>query len=379
MIQSAPIVYKTGKPDKIDMATEKKTMKALVLAGGRGTRLRPLTYTTAKQLIPVANKPILYYVIRHIREAGIDEIAVIISPETGEQVKEALSREFSDLEFTYVLQDQPLGLAHAVKVARPYLGDDPFVMYLGDNLLGGGIRELREAFYKSRADAVILLKEVKDPRMFGVAEVDGAGRIKRLVEKPADPVSHLALVGTYIFSPALHEAIAAIRPSWRGELEITDAIQRLLDGGGVVQSHLLQSWWLDCGKKDDLLEANRVVLDEWVRREIRGVVDEASQVQGRVMLEDHARLNKSELRGPLVVGKGTVIENSFVGPYTSIGSDCVVKDSVLEHCVILDGVRIEGVGKLEDSVVGRNAVVRRISGRHECLRLMIGDDAEVLL
>lgn len=354
-------------------------MKALVLSGGRGTRLRPLTYTMPKQLIPVANRPILYYVMDHLRAAGITDVGVIVSPETGEQVTEALNRLESGLRFTYLLQEEPLGLAHAVKVARPYLGDSPFVMYLGDNLIGHGIRELIDEFDRTRADALVLLKEVADPRRFGVAELDGSGQIRRLVEKPSTPPSNLALVGVYVFGPAIHSAIEEIRPSRRGELEITDAIQRLLEAGRTVRSAILTSWWLDTGKKDDLLEANRVVLDEWVQRVVRGVVDESSRVLGRVVLEEGASVRRSDVRGPVVIGAQTRVEGSFIGPYTSIGHNCVIVDSVLEHCVLLDGVRIEGVQRLEDSVVGQNAVVRRVGGNHPAVRLMVGDDAEVLL
>lgn len=354
-------------------------MKALVLSGGKGTRLRPLTYTLAKQLIPVANRPLLYYVMQHVREAAIEDVGVIISPETGAQVQEALSRACPDLRLTYILQEQPLGLAHAVKVAREYLGAEPFVMYLGDNLIGHGIKGFVRAFEASRPDALILLKDVQDPRMFGVAEVDGDGRVRRLVEKPKEPPSNLALVGVYVFGPAIHAAIDSLEYSWRGELEITDAIQRLLDAGGRVQSFILQGWWLDTGKKDDLLEANRVVLDEWAAREIRGAVDGHSRVVGRVVLEEGAEVRGSEVRGPSAIGRGTVIEGSFIGPYTSVGPGCTIRNSVLEHCVVLDGVVLEGVERLEDSVLGRNAVVRRVSGNHRALRLLVGDDAEILL
>ncbi len=281
-------------------------MKALVLAGGKGTRLRPLTYTITKQLIPVANKPILFYVMRHIREAGIKDVGVIISPETGQQVKEALSSMDLGVRLTYIVQERPLGLAHAVKVGRFYLGDEPFVMYLGDNLIGQGIGELIHTFEESCNDAVVLLKEVADPHLFGVAELDRNGRVVRLVEKPKVPPSNLALVGLYAFSPEIHRAIDQIKPSRRGELEITDAIQNLLVQGRSVKSAMLQSWWLDCGKNDDLLEANRTVLDEWVSREIRGTVDDTSQVGGRVLLEEGACIKHSEVRGPVVVGHGTV-------------------------------------------------------------------------
>ncbi len=354
-------------------------MKALVLAGGKGTRLRPLTYTMAKQLAPVANRPILYYVIRHILDASIEDIGVILSPETGDQVQAALAEYFPGRPFTFILQEQPLGLAHAVQVARPFLGDDAFVMYLGDNLIGQGIRDLIETFHREQADAVILLKEVPDPRMFGVAEVDGDGRVRRLIEKPQTPPSRLALVGVYVLAPCIHEAVEAIQPSWRGELEITDAIQYLLDRGYRVQSRILQSWWLDTGKKDDLLEANRVVLDEQVQRSIEGHVDADSRVIGRVTIEKGARIIRSEVRGPAVIGAGTLVDESFIGPYTSIGRNCLLRQAVLEHCVLLDGVRIEGIVRLEDSLIGRNAVLRRAFPERSVLRLFIGDDAEVVL
>lgn len=342
-------------------------------------RLRPLTYTTAKQLIPVANRPILYYVMGHIRDAGIRDVGIIVSPETGQQVRMALDQAGLDLRLTYIVQEQPLGLAHAVKTAQHFLGDQPFVMYLGDNLIGQGIRHLVEMFEQATPDALVLLKEVNDPRMFGVAELDGNGKVRRLIEKPKDPASNLALVGVYLFGPAIHDAINGLEPSWRGELEITDAIQRLVDRGRTVHTSILEGWWLDTGKKDDLLEANRVVLDEWIQRDIQGVVDEASRVLGRVVLQDGAVVRRSQIRGPAVVGTGTVIEDAFIGPYTSIGSDCSIVASTLEHCVLLDRVRVEGVQRLEDSIIGRGAVVRRLQGKHQAVRLMLGDDAEVFL
>lgn len=355
-------------------------MKALVLAGGRGTRLRPLTYTMAKQLIPVANRPILHYVLDHIRRATITEVGVILSPETGNQVREALACYESSLQLTYITQERPLGLAHAVKVARPYLADDSFVMWLGDNLIGHDIREFVDAFSHSEADAAVLLREVQDPRMFGIAELDGQGRVRRLVEKPHEPPSNLALVGIYVFSPAIHAAIQQIEPSWRGELEITDAIQRLLDQGRGIQSHILHGWWLDTGKKDDLLEANRVVLDEWAQRDVQGTVDSSTRIFGRIVVEKGARISKSELRGPAVIGQDTTVDGSFIGPYSSIGRRCTIERSVLEHCVVLDGVQIEGAERLEDSVLGRNAIIRKTPlNNHHAVRLLLGDDAEVLL
>ncbi len=354
-------------------------MKALVLAGGKGTRLRPLTYTMAKQLIPVANVPILHYVLRHVEEAGIRDVGVILSPETGDQVRASLQAGRFSLDFTYIVQEAPLGLAHAVKVARPFLGSDPFVMYLGDNLVGRGVRHLVEEFVERGADALLLLKEVADPRRFGVVELDGAGRVRRLVEKPQQPPSNLALVGVYVFGPAIHQAVDEIQPSWRGELEITDAIQRLVDKGCRVHSAVLDGWWLDTGKKDDLLEANRVVLDEWTQREVLGEVDAESKVVGRVRVEPEARLVRSEVRGPVVIGRGALVEDSFVGPFTSVGPGCTLRSCVLQHCVLLEGAVVEGVQRLEDSVVGKNAVVRVAAGNHRAVRLMVGDDAEVLL
>ncbi|MFH1022563.1 MAG: glucose-1-phosphate thymidylyltransferase [Planctomycetota bacterium] len=358
------------------------TMKALVLAGGKGTRLRPLTYTMAKQLIPVANRPVLHYVMGHLAEAEVREVGVIVSPETGDQVRASLAANPWGLSFTFLPQDKPMGLAHAVKTARGFLGDDPFAMYLGDNLIGQGIRKFLDEFRSSRADAVILLKEVPNPSSFGVAEVDAAGRVLRLVEKPRDPPSNLALVGVYVFSPAIHAAVDAIKPSWRGEYEITDAIQWLLEKGRIVRSMVLENWWLDTGKKDDYLSANRTVLDEYARTRIEGTVDAESRLHGRVEISSGAVVRGSVVRGPVIVGEGAVVEKAFIGPYTSIGPKCIVRNSAVEHSVLFEGACVEGVARLEDSVVGNHAVVRkggRAGETSEALRLLIGDDSEVIL
>ena len=356
------------------------SLKGLVLSGGRGTRLRPLTHTAAKQLVPVANRPILYYVLDNLLEAGIRDVGIIISPETGKAIQQAVGDGSTwGMKLDYILQDEPLGLAHAVKVARPFLGRDPFIMYLGDNLIGSGIGAFRETFEKSNADASILLKKVANPWSFGIAEVNGEGQVCRLVEKPKDPRSNLALVGIYFFSPRIHEAIDCIRPSGRGELEITDAIQELLEQGCSVLSHQLDSWWLDTGKKDDLLTANSVVLDEWVKRQLLGEVDEESQVSGRVRLGRDTKVIRSTIRGPVVIGDNVQIEDSFIGPFTSIGNGCRILFSVMEHCVLLEDARIEHVDRLEDSLVGKGSSVIKNRGNHQAYRLMIGDDSEVLV
>ena len=354
-------------------------MKGLVLAGGKGTRLRPLTHTLVKQLAPVANRPVLHFVMDHLERGGISEVGVIIAPETGDQIRASLDVNQWGLELTYILQPDPLGLAHTILLARDFLGGEPFVMYLGDNLLAQGVEGLISDFRASNADAAVLLKEVSDPGQFGVAVIDGEGRIERLVEKPSEPISNLALVGVYCFSPAILEAAANIKPSARGELEITDAIQYLLDEGRRVIGRRLEGWWLDCGTKDDLLKANRIVLDETMVRDIRGEVDDSSQVVGRVVVEEGATVSESRIRGPAVIGTGTEIERCFIGPYSSIGPGCRLVDSSLERCVVLAGAGIRGVERIEDSVIGRNASVLRERGSERVVRMIIGDDAEVQL
>jgi glucose-1-phosphate thymidylyltransferase len=355
-------------------------LKGLVLSGGRGTRLRPLTHTAAKQLVPVANRPILYYVLDNLRDADVRDVAMIISPETGRAIRESVGDgRHWQVRIEYIVQDQPLGLAHAVKIGQRFLGTDPFVMYLGDNLIGSGIRRYCEDFVSAGVDATILLKRVATPAAFGIAEVDGNGRILKLVEKPQEPRSDLALVGIYFFSPKIHGAIEEIKPSWRGELEITDAIQVLMDRGGIVSSHQLDSWWLDTGKKDDLLTANTVVLDDCVKRNLEGDMDSASDVTGRVCLGRGSRIVNSKLRGPAVIGENVRIENSFIGPFTSIGNECRILGSVLEHCVVLENSRIEGIDRLEDSVLGKGSAVLKNRSGHQAYRLMIGDDSEVVL
>ena len=356
-----------------------KALKALVLAGGRGTRLRPLTYTMSKQLVPVANRPIIHYVIDRVSECGIRDVGVVVAPETADQVKEALAPNPWGARFTFIEQEAPLGLAHAVKVARGFLGSEPFLMHLGDNLLEDSLAPFASRFLREGLDALVLLKRVPDPRRFGVVVLDAEGRVVRLVEKPQVPPSDLALVGVYFFSPAVHAAVDRLVPSARGELEITDAIGELLRSGCRAEAVELSGWWLDTGKKDDLLEANRVVLDAFAVRRVAGDVDPESRVVGRVEVEEGARLVRTVVRGPAVIGRGALLEDCFVGPYTAVGPGSVLRGVSVQHSVVLECCRLEGVGPLEDSVIGRGARVGRSDGVHRAVRLFVGDEAEVLL
>lgn len=354
-------------------------MKGLILSGGKGTRMRPITHTAAKQLLPVANKPILFYGIEALISAGIKEIGIIISPETGPDVRDAVGDGSRwNIKIEYIVQDEPKGLAHAVKTARDFLKDDPFVMYLGDNLIKDGVGPLVERFNKGGSDAFILLKEVPNPSSFGVAQLNGNGRILRLDEKPPQPKSNLALVGVYLFNKEIHKAIDEIKPSRRGELEITDAIQRLIETNHPVDSHILQSWWLDTGKKDDMLEANRVVLDEMVDVTNDGTIDENSRVSGRVHVGKGSVLRNCTVRGPAVIGEDCVLEHSYVGPFTSIGDGARVSHAEIEHCILREKCQIlEFHGRIEDSLIGMNVELTRSHNKPVAFRLMLGDDSKV--
>jgi len=350
-------------------------LKALVLSGGKGTRLRPLTFTLAKQLIPVANKPILGYVLDQISEAEIKKVGVIVAPETGSSVKDYV-KDGSKWNFktTYITQE-PLGLAHAVKTAQPFLAEDSFVMCLGDNVTGQGVNTFIQEFKKQKLDALIILKEVDSPSSFGVAQIDNKGNIVKIAEKPKIPMGNLAIIGTYIFSSKIHKAIEKITPSWRGELEITDAIREMINMGFKVKAELLDSWWLDTGKKDDILSANSKILDECIQQDIKGKLTN-SKVDGRVKVEAGANVVNSKIRGPCIIGKGVLIENSFIGPYTSVGDDSKIFNSTLECCVILENVTIKDVQRLEESLIGKNAKVTKNS-RSGTIRLHVGDYSDV--
>jgi glucose-1-phosphate thymidylyltransferase len=359
-----------------------QALKGLILSGGRGTRLRPITHTSAKQLVPVANKPVLFYGIEAMAEAGIEDVAIIIAPETGREI-EAAAGDGSrfGVRLTYVVQDEPAGLAHAVLTAEPFLGQSPFVMYLGDNLLQGGIAELVSAFNEHEPDALILLTPVPDPEHYGVAQLaDGgsgeAGTVVRLVEKPQEPIGDLALVGVYMFTAAIHDAARAIEPSARGELEITDAIQRLIDDGMWVEPHIVRGWWKDTGRLEDMLEANRLVLDNQLERIDGELID--SQVEGRVVIEAGARLERTTVRGPAIVGEGARLSDCYVGPYTAIGKGCTISGAEIEHSILLEGCTVTGLdGRMESSLLGRGVTIRRGERQPRAYRFMVGDNSDI--
>lgn len=354
-----------------------QNLKGLILSGGKGTRLRPITHTSAKQLVPVANKPVLFYGIEAMAAAGIRQVGIIIAPETGDEIRaSAGDGSRFGVEITYIVQDEPLGLAHAVLTGEPFLGTDPFVMYLGDNLLQGGISDLVEAFRTHGPEALILLTPVPDPQNYGVAELDGQGTVVRLVEKPPQPASDLALVGVYMFTPLIHEAARAIEPSGRGELEITDAIQWLVDGGKRVESHVVRGWWKDTGRLDDMLEANRLILETLERRVDGELID--AQVDGRVVIEAGARLERATVRGPAIIGAGAVLRDAYVGPYTAVGDRCEIENAEVEHSILLESSSVRGLaGRMESSLLGKNVAISRDDRQPRAYRFMVGDNSEI--
>ena len=354
-----------------------EALKGLILSGGAGTRLRPITHTSAKQLVPVANKPVLFYGIEALVAADITEIGIVIAPETGDEIRDAAGDGSAfGASITYIPQERPLGLAHAVLTAEDFLGDSPFVMYLGDNLLRDGINALVDAFREHEPEALILLTRVPDPWHYGVAELDG-GRVTRLVEKPKDPPSDMALVGVYMFTPAIFQAARAIEPSWRDELEITDAIQQLIDGGNRVESHTVSGWWKDTGQLADMLEANRLVLED-VERRMDGNADSESRVEGRVAIEAGAKLERSVVRGPAIIGAGALVVDSYVGPYTSIDRDVEIVGSEVEHSILLAGASVRDLEtRIEASLLGRNVSLSRTHEMPKTLRMIVGDNSQV--
>ncbi|MBI2322025.1 MAG: glucose-1-phosphate thymidylyltransferase [Chloroflexi bacterium] len=351
-------------------------MKGLILSGGKGTRLRPITYTSAKQLVPVANKPVLFYAIEYLRDAGIHEVGIVVG-DTRAEIRAAVGDGARwGVRVAYVEQPEPLGLAHAVKVAEPFLGRDRFVMILGDNVIEGGIAAYVQTFRRASCQALVILTPVADPQNFGVAEL-ADGQIVRLVEKPRDPPSNLALVGIYMFDQHIFEAVNAIRPSARGELEITDAIQHLIDRGYAVEPVVHQGWWFDTGKMEDLLAVNRCLL-ETLEPRVEGRVDEASQLHGRVAIAPGAVVVHSVLRGPVSIGERTRVVDAYIGPFTSIGHDCVIEDCEIEHSIVMEHCRIVDVHhRLEDCLIGRNVEVSRSPLKPRAYKLMLGDNSKV--
>lgn len=353
-------------------------MKGLILSGGKGTRLYPLTYTRAKQLIPVANKPVLFRVIEAIRDAGVEEIGIVIG-DTGPEIREAVrdGAQFG-VRVSYIAQDAPLGLAHAVKISRDFLGDDRFVMFLGDNVIQGGISPLIAEFADHHDwNSQIVLTEVEVPEQYGVARLNGEGRIVELIEKPKNPPSNLALVGIYMFDQHIFEATEAIKPSFRGELEITDAIQWLVEHGYVVYPHIHRGWWIDTGRPGDMLTANSLVLEE-LTPEIRGHVDAASEVDTRVTVEDGAEIIHSVVRGPAIIGRNTRIVNSYVGPFSSIYHDVVIENSEIERSIVLEHSTIRDIPtRLQDSLIGRYAEVTTNTLRPKAIKMHLGDHSRL--
>ncbi len=351
-------------------------MKGLILSGGKGTRLRPLTFTQAKQLVPVANKPVLFYGIEALKEAGIEDIGIVVG-DTKDEIEEAAGDGSRwGIRITYIDQEAPLGLAHAVKISEDFLGDEPFVMYLGDNILKSGIKSLVEEFKEKKPNSLILLTEVPDPRLFGVAELKN-GKVVRLVEKPKKPLSNLALVGVYMFDFHVFEAINAIKPSWRNELEITDAIQYLVDHGYEVHPHLVSGWWKDTGKIEDILEANSLILES-IAVKIQGKVDKASRINGQVIIEKGVVVQNSVIRGPAIIGAETEIIDSYIGPFTAIQDRCRIIKTEIEHSIVLEGSEIRDVGsRIDESLIGREVKIYKCPPKPSAYRFMVGDKSEI--
>jgi glucose-1-phosphate thymidylyltransferase len=351
-------------------------MKGLILSGGKGTRLRPLTFTQAKQLVPVANKPVLFYGIEALKEAGIQDIGIVVG-DTKDEIKEAVGDgSHWGIKVHYLEQDAPRGLAHAVMISESFLGKDNFVMYLGDNILKSGIKSLVEEFQARKPSSLILLTEVPNPQMFGVAELK-EGRVVRLVEKPKKPMSNFALVGVYMFDYHIFEAVKAIKPSWRNELEITDSIQYLIDNGYEVHPHFVTGWWKDTGKIEDILEANRLILES-IEGSLESEVDPPSKIIGQVILEKDVVVKNSTIRGPAVIGTGTEIVDSYIGPFTSIQNKCKIIKTEVEHSIIMEGSEIRDIGsRIDESLIGREVKIFKSPPKPSVYRMMVGDKSEI--
>jgi glucose-1-phosphate thymidylyltransferase len=355
-------------------------MKAIILCAGEGTRLRPLTYTGAKHLIPVANKPVISYSIQMIREAGIVELGIVVSPHRREEFKQTLGDGTElGVKISYIPQEKPQGLAHAIACAQAFVGQSPFIVCLGDNLLENGITDLVQEFSRSNANAMILLTQVEDARTFGVARLE-QGVIKQVIEKPKDPPSNLAIIGIYLFDAHIFEAIQEIKPSWRGELEVTDAIQKLIEKGYRVLPHLVEKgWWKDVGKPEDILHANRLILERIISEQIRGQTDAQTQIKGRVVVAEGAQISQSELRGPLIIGSGCVIRDSFIGPFTSIGPNVSITQSEIEYSIVLEGSSIVGAGRIDHSLIGRNVQIGKKDRLPEAYNFVLADNSQLRL
>jgi glucose-1-phosphate thymidylyltransferase len=351
-------------------------MKALILSGGHGTRLRPITHSQQKQLIPIANKPVLFYAIEDVIEAGAREIGIIVGPNKDQIIDTVGSREW-DAGIEFIFQGEPAGLAHTILIAEDFLGEEEFIMYLGDNVIKGGITRHSDSFRDLDPDSLVLLTQVDDPQRFGVADLDEKGRVKRLVEKPRVPPSNYALVGIYFFKPAIIEACKSINPSWRNELEITDAIQWLIDNGHRVEASVVDGWWKDTGKAEDILEANRLVLDE-MRPKNEGVLV-GSRIFGRAVIGKGSSIENSEIKGPCILGEDCIIRDSYIGPYTSINDGCNIEGTEIEDSVIMEGCTISNAGRIVESLIGKNVVIRENGRRPAGHRFIAGDNSEILL
>ena len=351
-------------------------MKALVLSGGLGTRLRPLSHSMPKQLVPVANRPVLFHCLEKISEAGITETGIILGDRGGEIMASVGDGSEFNMKVTYIPQDAPRGLAHCVAIARDFLRDDDFVMYLGDNVLTTGITDMADDFRRRRPDVQLAVAKVSEPSEYGIAELDPDGRVISLVEKPSQPRSDLALIGVYFFRLAIHEAVRKIRPSWRGELEITDAVQWLLGQGRTVRADVYPGYWKDTGRIDDLLKCNRLLLEE-AQTSLRGEIDQESEIRGPVMVEPGARVSRSRIVGPAIIGADSVIADSYVGPFTAVGSGCVLAEASIEYSIVLDGASIREIRSLQGSLIGRATEIEASSLDYRRHRMILGDHAKV--